>query len=92
MIILLGVCFHKQVGKYYTQCSNPFTKKQENLGYFTCPNKAHRAWLKRKHELAVQLADTQSDERVAKALQERYALNIQQVNKGINYETNSSSM
>ena len=47
------------------------TKKQENLGYFTCELEAHQAWLKRKLELAA-LAAEQTDERVAKALIERY--------------------
>lgn len=88
----IGVCFEKKNGKFKANCSNPFTGKMEHLGMFTCPEQAHRAWLKRKHELALQLADTQSDERVAKALRERYALNIQQVSKGTNYETNSSSV
>lgn len=68
----IGVCFHKRVGKFRACCRNPFTKKNENLGYFTCPNQAHLAWKKRKHELACQLADLQTDERVAKVLRDRY--------------------
>jgi len=53
-------------------CSNPFTRKGENLGYFTCEEEAHQAWLKRKLELAHLLAAEQTDTRVAKALIERY--------------------
>lgn len=53
-------------------CSNPFTKKQEHLGYFCNENLAHKAWRKRKYELACQLADMQSDSRVAEALRKRY--------------------
>ena len=66
------VCFHKRVKKFSATIGNPFTKKQEHLGYFTCPNEAHQAWKKRKHELACQLADIQTDQRVAEALRIRY--------------------
>lgn len=68
----LGVNFHKTNGKFRAQCCNPATKKQEFLGYFTCENQAHQAWRKRKHELALQLAELQPDERVAAALRARY--------------------
>lgn len=68
----IGVYWDEQNQKFKSQCRNPFTKKQEYLGYFTCPNQAHLAWKKRKHELACQLADIQTDERVANALRTRY--------------------
>lgn len=68
----IGVSFNKSNGKFQSYCNNPFTKKQEYLGYFACPNQAHLIWKKRKHELACQLADLQTDERVAKALRVRY--------------------
>ena len=68
----LGVRFHKPSGRFEARCGNPFTKKVEHLGYFTCPNEAHLAWKARKHELANQLADLQTDERVANALRTRY--------------------
>lgn len=68
----LGVDFHKSGGKLRSRCCNPFTKKSEHLGLFTCPNEAHEAWRKRKHELACQLADLQDDPRVAAALRTRY--------------------
>ena len=68
----IGVYFHKPLGKFQAQCSNPFTKKKEKLGYFTCPNEAHLVWKARKHELADQLADLQTDVRVAEALRTRY--------------------
>lgn len=60
--------------KFQVKCCNPFNKKNEYLGLFICPNQAHLAWKKRKHEHACQLADLQTDGRVAKALRERYAL------------------
>lgn len=68
----IGVSYHKGAGKFTARCCNPFTKKREHLGVFTCPNQAHLAWKTRKHELALKLADLQTDERVAKALVARY--------------------
>lgn len=68
----LGVYWNEQSKKFKSQCSNPFTKKREFLGYFHCPDQAHQAWRKRKYELACRLADMQTDERVAKALRTRY--------------------
>ena len=69
----LGVSFHKPLGKFQALCSNPFTKKLEYLGLFTCEHQAHLAWKARKHELACELADLQTDPRVAAALRTRYA-------------------
>lgn len=68
----IGAYFDVKAGKFKSQCCNPFAKKQEHLGYFTCPVQAHLAWKRRKHELACQLADLQTDERVANALRTRY--------------------
>ena len=69
---MIGVYWDKGKNKFVSQCSNPFTKKREHLGYFTCEQEAHNAWLKRKLELAHELAAIQTDERVAKALIARY--------------------
>lgn len=69
---LIGVYWDKGAGKFKSMCSNPFTKKREHIGYFTCEQEAHQAWLKRKLELAHELSAIQTDERVAKALTERY--------------------
>ena len=69
---LIGVYLDKGVGKFKSMCRNPFTKKGEHLGYFTCELEAHQEWLKRKLELAHLLAAEQTDERVVKALIERY--------------------
>lgn len=68
----IGVCFHKGVGKFQAQCWNPFAKKREHLGLFACPNQAHIAWKTKKHQLACQLADLQTNKRVADALRTRY--------------------
>lgn len=70
---LIGVTWGKKAGKFQAQCSNPFTKKSEYLGYFDCEQEAHEAWLKRKLELAHELAAIQEDSRVAKALIDRYS-------------------
>ena len=70
---LVGSSWHKKSGKFLAQCRNPFTKKSENLGLFTCEKEAHEAWLERKLELAHELAAIQTDERVAKVLIDRYS-------------------
>lgn len=68
----LGVNLLEKIKKFSSRCNNPFTKKREHLGYFTCPQQAHLAWKARKHELACQLAALQTDERVAEALRNKY--------------------
>lgn len=68
----LGV-YWERTGKFRAQCCNPFTKKQDRLGRFPCPNEAHQAWLKKKREHAIALAAIQTDARIAKALLDRYA-------------------
>ena len=70
---LIGVYWNKGVGKFMSKCSNPFTKEQEYLGLFASEQEAHEAWLKRKLELAHELAAIQTDERVAEALINRYS-------------------
>ena len=67
-----GVSLVGRVSKFRAYCRNPFTGKQEHLGYFKEPCHAHQAWLTRKLELAKQLAGEQTDGRVSKALVERY--------------------
>jgi hypothetical protein len=69
----IGVSLHKHKGKYCAYCKNPFTGKQENLGYFSTPEEAHEVWRKRKHELAQLVAATESDPRVVEALKKRYS-------------------
>lgn len=70
---LIGAYWNKEKGKFQSQCKNPFTGKNEYLGLFTCEVEAHKAWRKRKLELAHLLAAEQTDPRVAKALIDRYA-------------------
>lgn len=70
---LIGVTWSKRKAKFHSRCCNPFTKKLGHVGYFDCEQEAHKAWLKRKLELARLLADEQEDPRVAKALIDRYS-------------------
>ena len=69
----LGVCWDENRKKFRASCNNPFTKKLENLGRYTCELEAHKAWANRKLALAHELAAIQTDQRVAKALIERYS-------------------
>ena len=69
----IGVNLDRGRSKFKSQCSNPFTNKNEHLGRFTCEREAHRAWLNRKLELAYELAEIQTDPRVAEALINRYS-------------------
>lgn len=69
----VGVSWYKPLSKYRVQCRNPFTGKQEYLGYFTDQSKAHQIWKERKYYFACQLADLQTDERVAVAIKSYYS-------------------
>lgn len=67
-----GVSWKKDNCKFQARCCNPFTKGRDHLGYFTCPEAAHEAWRKRKHEHALTLADLQDDPNIAEALRSRF--------------------
>lgn len=69
----IGVSWHKDSGKLASSCRNPFTRKGEYLGLFTCPDAAHEAWRSRKHQHACRYAEQQTDPRIAAALRTRYA-------------------
>ncbi len=69
----IGVSWRENLGKFISQCRNPFNSKREFLGVFDCPEDAHEAWMARKHQHACRYAETQSDPRIAKALRIRYA-------------------
>ena len=51
----IGVCLNKLAGKYQSNCSNPITGKNHNLGYFTTPEEANEAWLNFKLSIADRL-------------------------------------
>lgn len=66
----------KSLYQFRAQCNNPFTGKGEHLGYFKTPEEGHKAWLKRKLELAQELAAQETDPRIAKALIDRYDVDV----------------
>lgn len=68
----IGVSWNKRLGKFVATCNNPITGKSEHLGVFIYPNEAHLAWKQTKHKFALDLANTQKDPRVVKALINRY--------------------
>lgn len=68
----LGVHWCSYEKFFKAQCNNPFSKKRECIGRFTCPESAHSAWKKRKHELACELSKLQTNDAVAIALRTRY--------------------
>lgn len=57
---------------FIAYCSNPFTGVREYLGYYSTSNEAHKVWLKRKTELAILLADMQTNPKVAEAIILKY--------------------
>jgi len=73
---MLGVYYHKRDQAYRAQCNNPMSDSKSDgrhIGNFKTEIEAHKAWQAKKHKYACQLADLQEDNRVAKALRERYA-------------------
>jgi hypothetical protein len=68
----IGLCWDKYNNCFKAACGNPFTGKQEHLGMFSNEEDAHQAWLSKKLEHAYVIASLQTDERVAKALINRY--------------------
>ena len=73
--LMLGVSRNRQgsINPYQAYCNNPFTMNKDYLGVFPTELEAHLAWQERKHEYACQLADLQTDERIASRLREMYA-------------------
>ena len=69
---MLGVHLHKGSGKYRSWCNNPFTKKQEHLGLFFTEMEAHLAWRQRKAQLAMEVAELETDLKVKQALLNRF--------------------
>ena len=70
---LIGVSWFKPLSKFQARCRNPFTGKQEHLGFYDDELDAHLVWRKRKHELACELAELCNDRRLAEALKTRYS-------------------
>ena len=89
---LIGVYWHKPSEKFLAKCSNPLSGEREYLGLFTCEQEAHEAWLKRKLEIAHELAAIQTDPRVAKALIDRYSKPYIDKDIGLNKPTVSEAL
>lgn len=68
----IGVCFDSGVNKFRAECKSLITGKKKYLGLFLDAQSGHKAWLAFKLEQAKILAARQTDERIAKALIERY--------------------
>ena len=69
----IGVSIDKRSGKFNAYCKNPFTKRLEHLGVYSCPADANKAWRERKRQLANEVAIMQSDADIAKAIVARYS-------------------
>lgn len=67
-----GACYHKGAKKFISSCKDVTTNTLKHLGYFSDPWDAHLAWLNYKIDQAKILASKQSDQRVAKAIVDRY--------------------
>lgn len=65
---VIGVSFINRRSRFVSACSNPFSGKQEQLGYFYREIDAHMAWRRKKSELAYALAMIQDRDEVKQAL------------------------
>lgn len=68
-----GVSLDKKTGKFLAAC-NIGNKKSVYLGSFKDPESAHLAWKSFKYKLAVELANEQTDKRIANAILSRFDL------------------
>lgn len=67
----IGLYWNKNSEKYKAACKD-HEGRQTHLGYFDNPYEAHKAWIEAKLMYAKILASEEKDQRVAKALIERY--------------------
>lgn len=66
----IGVSFHKASGKFQAQCR--VNGKSLGLGLYKNPDDAHKAWLKKKREIAQAYATKETNQIVIDALLSRY--------------------
>ena len=71
----IGVSRTKSGKRFIAQCSGTGPSRGY-IGTFSTPEEAHMAWRIKKYQRAVYLASSQDDPRVAKALIDRYRLDI----------------
>ena len=80
---MIGVSYDPRNSKgnpYEARCSSPFGGCGY-IGVYPTELQAHLAWQAKKHEYALQLADIQTDERIASRLREMYAPDKDWTNK-----------
>jgi hypothetical protein len=79
---MLGVCYDSRRGKpFKAACKDPFNRQSNWVGYFATELEAHKAWQQRKNKYACDLADIQTDERVAFVLRNKYTPDKDWTNK-----------
>lgn len=71
---LIGASLRRKNGKFTSQCSDPRTNIEVHLGDFCSQEEAHLAWLSKKEEFAIILAETVDNPVVARLLIERYRI------------------
>lgn len=71
----IGVCWSERYKSFAAQCSNPFNGKNDYLGGYPDPQRAHNAWRLRKLELVPIICSRfpEMDQRVELALIKRYS-------------------
>ena len=67
---LIGVDYISRLGKFRASCSDG--KRTQYLGLFNTELEAHLKWKAKKHTIACELATSQEDTRISKALRTRY--------------------
>lgn len=75
----IGVCYRKKAANRANEPLNPYlaqindgTGRVRHIGVFRTPEQAHKAWLLAKIKIAKELASLEADQRISKALLERY--------------------
>lgn len=68
----VGVYWRANRNVFIAQVRDTIKGTTVRVGQFKCPQEAHRAWRKAKHELAIKLAETQSNPKVKQAILTRY--------------------
>lgn len=69
---LIGVSWCKERSKFEAYCSDPKNNKKLNLGRFSSEIEAHKAWKKKKLELAMELSELPENKYLGDLLIKRY--------------------